>query len=159
MIFRNVFDYINNRFFTKTHALNSKNLKKGKWHDYDTRLLYCAFDGLVDFCENEYSYSIGNLIANVKQSTLDKMTGEERFIFAVQHHLAHLTFKDEQQQCDDSEYEEFVKEHSKFEIDYVIELKDLYTWWNDYLKQTETFQELENEKLKQLIDFRFKMWT
>ena len=47
--------YINNRWFIKTHALTS-NLKRGGWHEYDTRLLHSVFDGLIDFIEIEKAW-------------------------------------------------------------------------------------------------------
>lgn len=42
--------YINNRWTSKTHALTS-NLKRGQWHELDTRILHCLFDELVNFVE------------------------------------------------------------------------------------------------------------
>ena len=47
--------YINNRWITKSHSLTS-NLKKGKWHEFDERLLHCAFDELVNFVEIELAW-------------------------------------------------------------------------------------------------------
>jgi len=47
--------YLNNRFTTKTHALTS-NLKKGQWYDFDTRILNCLFDELVNFVEVEKAW-------------------------------------------------------------------------------------------------------
>ena len=47
--------YINNRWFIKTHALTS-NLKRGGWHEYDTRLLHSVFDGLINFVEIEKAW-------------------------------------------------------------------------------------------------------
>ena len=44
--------YINNRWITKTHQLTSK-LKPGKWHEFNTRMLHCMFDELVNFVEVE----------------------------------------------------------------------------------------------------------
>lgn len=44
--------YIDNRWISKTHALTS-NLKKGQWHEFETRLLYSTFESLVDFVEIE----------------------------------------------------------------------------------------------------------
>lgn len=44
--------WLANRYTAKTHALTS-NLKKGQWHEFDTRLLYCTFDSLVNFIEIE----------------------------------------------------------------------------------------------------------
>ncbi len=48
--------YINNRWVSKTHALTS-NLERGKWHEFDTRLLHCMFDELVNFVEIEQAWS------------------------------------------------------------------------------------------------------
>lgn len=48
--------YINNRWVTKTHALTST-LKRGKWHEFDTRLLHCLFDELVNYVEVEEAWS------------------------------------------------------------------------------------------------------
>ena len=47
--------WINNRFVTKTHALTST-LKRGEWHEFDERLLYCMFDELVNFVEIEQAW-------------------------------------------------------------------------------------------------------
>lgn len=44
--------YIQNRWIHPTHQLSSK-LKKGQWHELETRMLYCLFDELVDFVEVE----------------------------------------------------------------------------------------------------------
>lgn len=47
--------YIINRFVTKTHTLTSK-LKKGEYHELDTRILHCLFDELVNFVEIEKAW-------------------------------------------------------------------------------------------------------
>lgn len=49
--------YINNRWVTKTHALTSSSLAKGQWHEYETRVLHCLFDELVNFVEVEQAWS------------------------------------------------------------------------------------------------------
>jgi hypothetical protein len=55
---KNTIDHIDNvRIWVKnyvggTHALTS-NLKRGQWHEYDTRMLHCLFDSFVDFIEIE----------------------------------------------------------------------------------------------------------
>ena len=57
--FRKVYDakyYLINRFVTKTHALTSS-LKRGAWHEYDTRVLHCLFDELVNYVEVEEAWS------------------------------------------------------------------------------------------------------
>ena len=48
--------WINNRFITKTHTLTSS-LKRGEWHEFDERLLYCMFDELVNFVEGELAWN------------------------------------------------------------------------------------------------------
>lgn len=48
--------YINNRWVTKTHSLTST-LQRGKWHEFDTRLLHCMFDELVNYVEIEEAWS------------------------------------------------------------------------------------------------------
>jgi hypothetical protein len=48
--------YINNRWVSKTHAMSS-NLEKGKWHEFETRLLHSMFDEFVDFIEIETAWS------------------------------------------------------------------------------------------------------
>lgn len=47
--------WILNRFVTKTHALTS-NLKRGEYWEYDTRILHCLFDELVNFVEIEKAW-------------------------------------------------------------------------------------------------------
>lgn len=47
--------YIKNRWVNKTHALTSK-LKRGEWHEFDSRLLYSAFEELVNFVEIELAW-------------------------------------------------------------------------------------------------------
>lgn len=48
--------WYNNRFTTKTHALTSTSLEKGKWHELDTRILHCLFDELVEYVEVEQAW-------------------------------------------------------------------------------------------------------
>ena len=47
--------YISNRFTVRTHTLTS-NLERGKWYEFDRRLLHCLFDELVNFVEIEQAY-------------------------------------------------------------------------------------------------------
>lgn len=51
----NVRHYLTNRYVTKTHALTST-LKKGQWHEFETRLLNCSFDSLKDYVEIEEAW-------------------------------------------------------------------------------------------------------
>jgi len=54
-LFNNVRYYVDNRWVVETHALTS-NLKRGQWHDLDTRLLHACFDELVNFVEVEQAW-------------------------------------------------------------------------------------------------------
>jgi hypothetical protein len=47
--------YIRNRFFDKTHCLNTK-LKPGFYYELDTRILHGLFEELVDFIECEKAW-------------------------------------------------------------------------------------------------------
>lgn len=51
----NVKNYLQNRYVSKTHVLISNTLRPGMWYEFDTRLLHCAFDGLVNFVEGEFT--------------------------------------------------------------------------------------------------------
>jgi len=48
--------YINNRWVHQTHGMISHSLKKGRWHEFETRLLHSMFDQLVDFVEIEQAW-------------------------------------------------------------------------------------------------------
>jgi hypothetical protein len=48
--------YINNRWVTQSHTLQSHTLAKGQWWDLDSRILHCMFDSLVDFVEIETAW-------------------------------------------------------------------------------------------------------
>lgn len=49
--------YIYNRWVSKTHVLSSK-LKKGSFYEFETRLLECMFNSLVDFIEIEEAWMV-----------------------------------------------------------------------------------------------------
>ena len=48
--------YINNRWVSQTHGMFSRSLKKGQWHEFETRLLHSAFDQLIDFVEIDQAW-------------------------------------------------------------------------------------------------------
>lgn len=48
--------YINNRWVHVTHGMISSSLEKGKFHEFETRLLHSMFDQLVDFVEIEQAW-------------------------------------------------------------------------------------------------------
>ena len=47
-----ILHYISNRWVYQTHKLSSR-LKPGQWHEFDSRILHCLFDELVNFVEVE----------------------------------------------------------------------------------------------------------
>lgn len=47
--------YFYNRFITQTHKLTSS-LEPGTFHEYETRILHCVFDELVNFVEVEKAH-------------------------------------------------------------------------------------------------------
>lgn len=51
-VYNNIRVYLVNRFVSKTHYLNTK-LEKGKWHEFDERLLNGMFEEFIDFIEIE----------------------------------------------------------------------------------------------------------
>ena len=53
--FNKICNYIRHRWIYHTHALTS-HLKRGQWHEFDTRLLHSMFDSLVDFIEIEQAW-------------------------------------------------------------------------------------------------------
>lgn len=48
--------YVNCRWVTPTHALTASSLARGQFHEFDTRLLHCMFDELVNFVEVEQAW-------------------------------------------------------------------------------------------------------
>lgn len=51
--------YCHNRWVAKTHALTS-HLPRGKWYEFDVRMLHGAFDSLVDFVEIEQAWHLAS---------------------------------------------------------------------------------------------------
>lgn len=47
--------YVHNRWIIKSHAITS-NLKRGRWHDFESRLLHAAFDEFVNVVEIELAW-------------------------------------------------------------------------------------------------------
>lgn len=124
--------YLNNRFITKTHALTS-NLDRGKYHEYDTRILYCLFDELVNFVEVEKAHMkvCWNPDEQAKYAAptwpwWTRWLTEWRCDEAG---IAHLDWEaaltnDEWLDKDDPDYGKLTTQAIS-----AIELKELYTWW------------------------------
>lgn len=54
-VYSEVLSYLRNRYVTKAYQLTST-LKRGEWHEFDTRILHCLFDELVNFVEIDKAY-------------------------------------------------------------------------------------------------------
>lgn len=54
--FSDVRAYVNNRWVSRTHALTSHSLKRGQYHEFDTRMLHSMFDELINFVEIDLAW-------------------------------------------------------------------------------------------------------
>lgn len=126
---RSVRYYINNRFSTKTHCLEST-LPRGQWYDMDTRILHCLFDELVNFVEQEQAWMTFVFDTEKKKkqgwrkywrsSWRDPAAGMEYLDWA-----ASLKFgEDWGVEPDDPRYG-----HPTAQAQNAQEVKELYTWW------------------------------
>jgi hypothetical protein len=128
--------WLNNRFISRTHALTSSSLKRGQYHELDTRILHCVFDELVNFVEVEKAWM---QVCWGDAATRDKYAlpfwrrqwwtrwfREWRCPQAGLDHLAwEIALTDEEFLDDD-------KKHEAKPTSQAIkaqEILDLYTWW------------------------------
>jgi len=106
-------NYMINRFIRKTHLLPSK-LERGVWHDTDTKLLHCSFEGLVDYVEQECAW-------------VYCYTDERRKLYghpnwrSAEAGLAYLQWESEL--CEDGE----LTDQAKFAQNFIT----LYNWWKN----------------------------
>jgi hypothetical protein len=106
--------YFRNRFITKTHTLTSSQLEKGRWHEFDTRLLYCVFDELVNFIEIELADHY--IVWNNLEKEYNKSKGRSR-----QAGLDYLKWAQETKNYGTNDVSTQAI-HAK-------EVEDLYNWW------------------------------
>lgn len=166
----NLFDsfrvYVRNRFFDKTHTLQTR-LKKGRYWEIDTKILHGCFEALVDFVE-------------IENTTMMLWTNNEEAKKYWRYKSRIFRFKSIRSRELGLKY---LRTTSGTDPEYVVcqkrdqEIIDLYLWWKDerpkrvdpyMLKDTpitsiielDTQQEEEDtEKLKQLIGLRGGLWT
>ena len=122
--------YIDKRWVTKTHQLTS-HLKRGQWHDLDTRLLYCAFDELVNFVEVEQARHsmVCSREARKKYKTLRHYLGCRRCPEAGLAHLhwaAGLKHDEEWTDKDDPSFGQPTRQALDAQ-----EILVLYNWWKE----------------------------
>lgn len=153
--------YLRNRFITQTHNLKT-GLKKGEWHDLDTRILYGLFNELVEFVEIELSH-------------LSKWDRNKKYKF-------------KNGRCIEAAYDYFEWANNLAE-DYgsqkedSIKIKELYEWWTkqrpyrddplmtitktshgkEYYKLIDDiekdYEKEDTAKLIELIKIRRSLWT
>ena len=125
--------YINNRWFIKTHALTS-NLKRGGWHEYDTRLLHSVFDGLINFVEIEKAWKHYICLSNEDRKKY-KMPWHRKFFrldkwrcpeAGIDYLDWEATLKNDEDWLDKND-----PEFGKLTLQALgaIEILSLYTWW------------------------------
>ena len=127
--------WFNNRFITKTHALTST-LERGKWHEFDERLLYCMFDELVNFVEIELAWNhiVWDDEARKKFNTPWYAYGWFRWRTwrSPEAGLDHLEWASNLKKDDnylDKDDPEFGKP-TRQALD-AIEIRELYNWWKN----------------------------
>lgn len=154
--------YLKNRYLTQTHNLKT-GLKKGEWHDLDTRILYGLFNELVEFVEVELSH-------------LSKWDRNKKYKF-------------KNGRCIEAAYDYFEWANNLPEESYgsqredSIKIKELYEWWTkqrpyrddplmtitktshgkEYYKLIDSiekdYEKEDTAKLIELIKIRNSLWT
>jgi hypothetical protein len=151
--------YFINRFIDKTHALTSSSLKRGQFHELDTRILHCLFDSLVDYIEKELAWMhVICTEANPKRRGFGWRSRHEG--------LAHLDWESE-----------LMDDHGQPTSQALSarEIKALYLWWTEerpkrqdpfMVSSMERFFALERqftnedgEMLIRLMKIRSNLWT
>lgn len=113
--------YVRNRWVDKTHYINT-GLKAGKYHEFDTKILYGLFNELIDFVEIELAhlsrvnktkkYNFTN--GRCAEAGLDHLDWGSKLIYD-ESHLINKKHKD-------------YGKPTQQALDYQ-EIKKLYAWW------------------------------
>lgn len=139
--------YWKNVFLRKSHVLSSKSLNVGEYHDFDTRILYCVFDSLVDFVEVEKAH-MEQVFGDSKNTGRSKEDG--------------LKYLEWEATLDGGDCEQ--ARNAKTII-------ELYHWWiahkfflenlnfQEIINEEERIYEKEQEMLEKLISIRKSLWT
>lgn len=154
--------YLRNRFITQTHNLKT-DLKKGEWHDLDTRILHGLFNELVEFVEVELAH-------------LSKWDRNKKYKF-------------KNGRCIEAAYDYFEwannlpEESHGTQREDSIKIRELYEWWTkqrpyrddplititkkshgkEYYKLIDSiekdYEKEDTAKLIELIKIRSSLWT
>lgn len=147
--------WLRNRFFDRTHALTSRQLQRGQYHEIDTRILYCLFDTLTDYVEGELAWL---------HLVMTKSPGRARRNPAAG--LARLEWESSLTDDDGS---------PTSQAKAAMEVLALYTWWtqerlkranpnaledvDDIIKLEQQYEAEDQAMLHRLIDVRSYLWT
>jgi hypothetical protein len=117
--------YIINRWIDQSHALvaHPKHIKPGQYRDFDTRILICLFDELVDFVEIELAYS-NHRWDEAKMKDLKWWQGGKwrtRTWRSAEAGLEHLNWQMNMS----------AEEAPVSQIDSAKEIYELYKWWTE----------------------------
>lgn len=154
--------YIKNRFFDKTHTLQTR-LKKGQYWETDDKILHGCFEALVDFVE-------------VETTTMMLWCYKEESKKYWRYRFKPLRFKSIRSRELGLKYLRFSMNETDHEIERCAkdqEIIKLYLWWKDerpsrvdpysdevWSMDLETaYYEEDTEKLKQLVSIRGTLWT
>lgn len=162
-----------NRFVRKTHALTSRSLKKGKYYEFDTRILHCLFDELANHVEDEIAH-LADILSGKTSRTLHLRRSREKG-------LSHLTWESNLVYNEEWGVEVGQERYGKPTPQAIAakEIIDLYIWWADLRpKREEAFQKLissdyesypleaervneaeDDQMLLRLIKVRGHLWT
>lgn len=146
--------YLRNRFVTKTHVLDT-GLEKGKWHEFDRRILYGLFNELVDFIEIEQAWHTVMWDSEKRKKYKTPKLHNFRFLrwsqwrcpeAGIDYYRWSMGLDDENLQAHD---------RNPGQAEYAREVVALYTWWNEvYLKRPDDAYEAVGyyEYVRQLDD-------
>lgn len=124
-VYENCRVYIVNRYIDKPHYIDTK-LEKGKWHEFDTRLLHGLFEMLVNFVEVEKAHwqHIGFHLEDDENKKKHKTPSREDGLAYLDWEIG-LVY--EEDQGVDSE---LIGQPTHQAIA-AKEIKELYLWWKD----------------------------
>jgi hypothetical protein len=129
--------YINNRWVHQTHGMYASSLTKGKWHEFDTRLLHSMFDQLVDFVEIDqaWHYVVWNDEEQKKYNVpYWRKQWWTRWFSVWRCPEAGLAYLEWAKTLTNAEFLEEDKKHLAVptgQAETAIELLKLYRWWKE----------------------------
>ena len=127
-LYREITWYLRNRYISKSHALTS-NLKRGQYHEFETRLLNSLFDELINFVEIEEAWMHQICNKEKRLSWFGRLFKQR----SPEDGLAHLKWAseliyDDSYGIDKSAPEYGKRPHQALAADEILEL---YDWWKN----------------------------